>query len=91
MTSYAEMDRVRKMARPLYLELRALDLEPRAIEDSEDPTGHRIRVRGLASVSERHKDRILSRVENHKPGLVKLLVGRWDPDLEAIRGEGRRA
>ncbi len=39
---------------------------------------------GLASVSEEHKDRSLPHVEEYKPGLVKLPVGRWDSDSEAI-------
>jgi hypothetical protein len=39
MTSYAEMTRECKRARPLYLELRALGLGLRVKEEAADPTG----------------------------------------------------
>ncbi len=88
MTSYAEMARERKKARPLYLELRALGLEPYAKEDSRDATGYRLRVAGLHSLSEAHAERIRRRVEESKPGLLRLLFSRWDPDLVAVQREG---
>lgn len=87
MTSYAELDRIRKQARHLYLELRALGLELQLEERQEDPTGYVVKVGGLKSLSEAHADRVRRRVEEHKPGLVKLLSS-WDADLEAVRKEG---
>jgi hypothetical protein len=88
MTSYAEMARERKRARPLYLELRALGLEPRVKEDLHDATGYRVRVADLHSLSEDHTERIMRRVEASKPGLLRVLFGRWDPDVLAIQREG---
>ena len=88
MTSYAEMTRERKRARPLYLELKALGLEPCAKEDPRDATGYRVRVAGLHSLSEAHAERIRRRVEASKPGLLRVLFGRWDPDILAIQQEG---
>ena len=88
MTSYAEMARERKKARSLYLELRALGLEPCAKEDPRDATGYRVRVAGLHSLSETHAERIRRRVEESKLGLLRLLFSRWDPDLVAVQREG---
>jgi hypothetical protein len=88
MTSYAEMARERKRARPLYLELRALGLEPCAKEDPRDPTGYRVRVAGLHSLPHTHAEQIRRRVEGSKPGLLRLLFSRWDPDLVAVHREG---
>ncbi len=88
MTSYAEMARERKKARPLYLELRALGLELYAKEDPHDATRYRVRVVVLHSLPETHAERIRRRVEESKPGLLRVLFGRWDPDLLAIQREG---
>jgi hypothetical protein len=88
MTSYAEMARERKRARPLYLELRALGLEPCAKEDLGDATGYRVRVAGLHPLSGAHAERIRRRVEESKPGLLRLLFSRWDSDLVAVQREG---
>jgi hypothetical protein len=88
MTSYAEMARERKKARPLYLGLRALDLELYAKEDPHDATGYRVRVVGLHSLSKTHADRIKQQVEASKPGLLSVLFARWDSDLLAIQREG---
>ena len=88
MTSYAEMARERKRARSLYLELRALGLELYAKEDSGDATGYRVRVAGLHSLPETHAERIRRRVEASKPGLLRVLFGRWDADILAIQQEG---
>jgi hypothetical protein len=41
------------------------------------------------SLSPFHADRLISRVEETTPGLLKVLWARWEEDLEAIRGEGR--
>jgi hypothetical protein len=88
MSSYAEMARERKKARALYLELRALELELYAKEDSNDATGYSVRVAGLHSLPETHADQIRRRVEASKPGLLRVLLGRWDPDVVAIQREG---
>jgi hypothetical protein len=92
-STYAEMDRQRKLARPFYLELRALGLNLRAYEDhQEEPSGYRIEVRDLASLSPAHADRVRQRVEELKPGLVRLLMmGKWDTDLCAVREEATAA
>jgi hypothetical protein len=88
-STYAEMDRLRKKARSLYLELRALDLEVCVEEDPEDPTGYVVLIGGLQSLSPTHADRLRRRIEEVKPGLLKVLWARWDEGLGAIRGEGR--
>ena len=88
MTNHAEMARERKKARSLYLELRALGLELYAKEDPHDATGYRVKVVGLHSLPETHAERIKRRVEASKPGLLKILFGRWDPDVVAIQREG---
>ena len=88
MTSYAEIARERKRARPLYLELRAFGLEPCAKEDPRYATGYMVRVAGLHSLSEAHAERIRRRVEESKPELLRLLLSRWDPDLVAVQREG---
>ena len=89
MSTYAEIDRLRKLARPLYLELRALGIELRAEEDLEDPMGYALLVEGLRSLSPSHADRIRRRVEENKVGLVRVVtLGKWDNDLGAVRGEG---
>ncbi len=88
MTSYAEMARERKKARPLYLEIRALGLDLYAKEDNRDVTGYWVRVAGLHSLPETHAERIRRRVEESKLGLFRLLLSRWDPDLVAVQREG---
>ncbi len=88
MTSYAETAREGKKARSLHLELRALGLELYAKEDIRDATGCRVRVAGLHSLPETHAERIRRRVEASKPGLLRVLFGRWDPEILAIQREG---
>ncbi len=83
MSSYAEMARERKKARSLYL--MALGLELYAKEDSRDATGYRVRVAGVHSLPEAHAERIRRRVEASKPGLLRVLLGRWDPDILVIQ------
>lgn len=85
MSTYADMARERKRARPLYLELRALDIEVRAEGDDDCPAGCRILVSGLRSLSETHADRVKRHVLDNEAGLTKVLLDWWDPDLEAIR------
>ena len=91
MTSYAEAAQERKKARSLYLELRALELELHAKQDNRDATGYRVRVAGLHSLPMTHAERIRRRVEASKPGLLRVLFGRWDPDVLAIQREGNEA
>lgn len=88
MSSYADIARERKRARSLYLELRALRFEVRIEEDISDPTGYKIAFNGPGSISSPHLQGIVRRVRDNKPGLIDVLLCRWDPDLHAIRQEG---
>lgn len=88
MSSYADIARKRKKARPLYLGLRALGLDLWVEEDACDPTGYRIIVEGPASVPQARTRRILPRVRENKAGLIKVLLFHYDPDLHAVRREG---
>ncbi len=88
MSSYIEMEHRRKRARSLYLELRALGLEICAEGDGDSPTGYRIVVGGFKSLSPVHADVIKHRVLENEAGLAKILLNRWDPELEAVRLEG---
>jgi hypothetical protein len=87
-TSYAEMDRLRKLARPLYLELCALGLDVWVTERPDRPEGYEVHAGGLRSFSPRHADSLRQRIEEHTAGLVKVLWAKWDGDIEAIRREG---
>ncbi len=89
MSSYREMYRRREQARALYLELRALGLEVRAEDDTNGSANYRIVVGGLSSLSPVHADRLMRRVEDNELGLAKVLLERWNPDLHAVRTEGR--
>jgi hypothetical protein len=82
------MNLQRRKARALYLELRSLGLRFDAHEDLERPSGYHVEVLGLESLSPAHADRVAKRVEEHTPGLLKVLWSRWDEDLEAVRKEG---
>jgi hypothetical protein len=86
--SYAEMAQEHKKARSLYLEIRSLDLDLRVRESPRDPSGYDLSITGLRSVSPAHADRLRRRVQECKPGLVKVLQARWDADLMAVRCEG---
>lgn len=88
MSSYADIARERKRARPLYLELRALGLDVWVEEDTGDPTGYRIVVEGPESVAQERIKRLVPRVRENKAGLIKVLLLRYDPDLHAVRREG---
>ena len=54
-------------------------------EDSgpEDPVGYVVGVEGPAC-----SERLWERIKSNKPGLLKILLNRWDPDLEAIQRGG---
>ncbi len=88
MRSYADIARERKRARHLYLELRALGLDVWVEEDAGDPTGYRIVVEGSESVPRSRIERLVPRVRENKAGLMKVLLFRYDPDLQAVRREG---
>lgn len=88
MSNYAEIARHRKRARPLYLELRALGLEVWIEEEPDEHATFRIVVGGLRSLSSTHAERLERRIRHNEAGLAKVLLGRWDRDLRAIRGEG---
>lgn len=79
-------------ARSLFLELRAMGLKVRA---EDDPDGglldYGIVLDGLRSLSETHAARVARLVRENRDGLVQVLLDRRDPDLDAIRREGRCA
>lgn len=77
------------VARPLYLELRALGLEVR-VEDNPDggTLDFRISLGGLHCLSRTHAKSVRRRVLESEEGLVQLILDRRDPDLNAIRREG---
>jgi len=83
MSSYEEMARERKRARVLFLELRAEGFELLAQQSPEDPVGYVVGVEGPAC-----SKRLLEHIKANKPSLLKILLHRWDPDLEAIQREG---
>ena len=89
MTSYAELNCQRKLSRPLYLELRSLELEFRAHEDPEETAAYSIKVGGLRSLSPAHAERVRRRVEGeHESGLIRILMmGRGDEGLCAVLRE----
>jgi hypothetical protein len=88
MTSYAELHRQRKLARPLYLELRALGLDVRVHKDPDAPSGYSLELVGSRSLSSGHADRLARRIEEAMPGVLKVLSSAWEEDLVAIRREG---
>lgn len=88
MTTYAETDRLRKLARPLYLKLRVLGLDLLVGEDPEIPTGYRVDLTDVKSLSPAHASWIRRRAEEAIPEFLKVLWARWDEDLEAVRREG---
>ncbi len=88
MSSYAEIAWERKKARVLYLELKALGLELHVKEDPRDAKGYRLSMTGTRSLSQTHAGRLRRRVQECKPGLLRVLLGRWDADLTAVRREG---
>jgi hypothetical protein len=49
-----------------------------------------VRVAGLHLLPETHPERMRRRVEESKPGLLRVLFGRWDPDILAIQREGNQ-
>ena len=74
MSDYTEMNRHRKRARALYLELRALGLEICAEGDGDCATGYRILVSGFKSLSPVHADAIKRRVIENEAGLAEIIL-----------------
>lgn len=76
-------------ARALYLELRALGLEL-WVEDAPDggPLDYGIAVGGMRSLSEARARRLARRIRQNEDELVRVLLDRRDPDLDAVRREG---
>jgi hypothetical protein len=71
-----------------YFSRDALGLELYAKEDGRDATGYKVRVAGLHSLPETHADQIRRRVQESKPEFLRILFGRWNPDVVAIQREG---
>lgn len=87
MSTYAKINRLRKLAHLLYLEVMAPGIELRAEEDPKDLTGYTLHLGGLRLLSQ--ADHIRQRVEENKVGLMRVVaLGKWDGDLGAVRGEG---
>jgi hypothetical protein len=77
------------VARALYLELRALGLGLR-VEDALDggPLDYGIAVDGLRALPGSLAQSLRRRVRENEDGLVRVLLDRRDPDLDAVRREG---
>ena len=76
-------------ARALYLELRALGLAVRVVDDPKGgPLDYGIVVDGLRSLPGSLARSINRRVRENEEGLVRVILDRRDPDLEAVRREG---
>lgn len=77
------------LARSLYLQMRALGLEVRAIEDSDgDLSDYRLLVAGLERLNSHVRRSIERRIRRSETELVELILTRRDLDLRAIRLEG---
>lgn len=83
-----ETARERGRARSLYLELSAWGVEVRVEQHPVDPSRLQVVVKGLRSLSTAHADGVRRRVRRDTAALADVLMGRYDPDLEAIRWEG---
>lgn len=75
-------------ARALYLELRALGLKL-WVEDDPDggPLDYGIALEGLRSLSEARARWLARRIRENEDELVRVLLDRRDPDLDAVRKE----
>lgn len=76
-------------ARALYLELRALRLK---VWVEDDPDGgfldYRIALDGLRDIPAARARNVRRRVWDNQDELVRILLDRRDPDLDAVRKEG---
>ena len=77
------------VARSLYLELRALGLGVRVVDAPDGgPLDYGIALDGLASLPKALRRSVRRRVSANEDGLVRVLLDRRDPDLDAVRREG---
>lgn len=76
-------------ARSLYLELRALGLKLWVEDDpGGGPLDYGIALDGLRSLSDARARRLARRIRENEDELVRVLLDRRDPDLDAVRREG---
>lgn len=76
-------------ARALYLELRALRLKVWVEDDSDGGfLDYRIPLDGLHAIPAARARGVRRRVWDNQDELVRILLDRRDPDLDAIRKEG---
>lgn len=79
------------VARPLYLELRAMGLEVWVEDDPEGgPLDYGIEAAGLHRLSGARAKEVRRRIEHNEEGLVRVILDHRDPDLHAIRSEGNQ-
>ena len=77
------------VARPLYLELRALGLGVRVVDaPGGGPLDYGIALEGLPKLPKALERSVRRRVLANEDGLVRVLLDRRDPDLDAVRREG---
>lgn len=77
------------VARPLYLELRALGLGVRVVDaPGGGPLDYGIALDGLPELPGVLERSVRRRVLANQDGLVRVLLDRRDPDLDAVRREG---
>jgi hypothetical protein len=77
------------VARPLYLELRALGLGVRVVDaPGGGPLDYGIALEGLPELPGAVERSVRRCVLANEDGLVRVLLDRRDPDLEAVRREG---
>lgn len=88
MNGYDEAAREHGRARSLYLEFSALGVEVWVEQHPVDPYCLQVVVEGLRSLSTAHAEGVRRRVQRDTAALADVLMGRYDPDLEAIRREG---
>ncbi len=77
------------VARSLYLELRARNLELWVEDDPEGgPLDYGIEVTGLYRLPDALAEEVLERIGRNEEGLVRVLLDYRDPDIRAVRAEG---
>ncbi len=77
------------LARSLYLEMRSLGLEVRAVEDADGEfSDYRLVVVGLKRLNGPVRRSIEHRLRGNQEEMVGVILTRRDPDLRAIRSEG---